>query len=145
MELSMVTIKIQGKEDIIEAYLRSLGFDGKQLLDIVETIAEHIDFKSGNGDELVAKLDGVLLKLAAQTFPNSGFADEQLLAEFKLCFLLCNAADSLTVQDFKQLKMPEKLVKTLRECFVLNAPAYDYSEMKPQKLEVLGAEKEIKK
>ena len=82
----MVTIKIQGKEDIIEAYLRSLGFGGKQLLDIVETIAEHIDFKSGNGDELVAKLDGVLLKLAAQTFPNSGFADEQLLAEFKLCF-----------------------------------------------------------
>ena len=46
-----------------------------------------------NGDELVKKIDAFLLRLARRTFSKTGLADEQLLAEFKLCFLLCNGAD----------------------------------------------------
>ena len=84
----MVAIKIQSKEDIIAAYLTSLGFNPQQLPEIVPAVAAELDFRNGNGDELVKKIDAFLLRLARRTFSKTGLADEQLLAELKLCFLL---------------------------------------------------------
>ena len=75
----MVAIKIQSKEDIIGAYLCSLGFAGRELPSIVKTVAGQLDFQSADGDELVGKIDGILLEMARKTFPESGLADEQLL------------------------------------------------------------------
>ena len=49
----MVAIKIQSKEDIIGAYLCSLGFAGRELPSIVKTVAGQLDFQSADGDELV--------------------------------------------------------------------------------------------
>lgn len=72
----MVAIKIQSKEDIIGAYLCSLGFTGRKLPAIVKTVAGHLDFQSADGDELVGKIDGILLEMARKTFPESGLADE---------------------------------------------------------------------
>ena len=57
----MVAIKIQSKEDIIGAYLCSLGFAGRELPSIVKTVAGQLDFQSADGDELVGKIDGILL------------------------------------------------------------------------------------
>ena len=56
----MVAIKIQSKEDIIGAYLCSLGFAGRELPSIVKTVAGQLDFQSADGDELVGKIDGIL-------------------------------------------------------------------------------------
>ena len=64
----MVAIKIQSKEDIIAAYLTSLGFNPQQLPEIVPAVAAELDFRNGNGDELVKKIDAFLLRLARRTF-----------------------------------------------------------------------------
>ena len=98
----MVAINIQSKEDIIAAYLTSLGFNPQQLPEIVPAVAAELDFRNGNGDELVKKIDAFLLRLARRTFSKTDLADEQLLAEFKLCFLLCNGADFCTAESCGQ-------------------------------------------
>ena len=111
----MAAIKILGKEDIIAAYLRSLGFGGQDLPKIVKAVAELLDFQSADGDELIDKIDAVLLKIARKSFPDSPLEDEQLLAEFKLCFLLCNGAAQCTVQSIRKLRLPTELTQTLRK------------------------------
>ncbi len=141
----MVAIKIQSKEDIIGAYLCSLGFAGRELPSIVKTVAGQLDFQSADGDELVGKIDSILLEMARKTFPESGLADEQLLAQFKLCFLLCGGAEQCTVQGIRQLNLPAGLTKAMRERFIVNAPACHYTEMKPQKIESFRSRKRKKK
>lgn len=140
----MVAIKIQSKEDIIAAYLASLGFRESQLSDIVSAVSGRLDFHSDNGDELVGKIDDILLKLAGKTFPEAKLDREQLLAEFKLCFLLCDGAGQCTAQGIKELNMPAELTKAMRRCFVVNAPACHYQEMKPQKIESFHQRKKKK-
>lgn len=141
----MAAIKILGKEDIIAAYLRSLGFGGQDLPKIVKAVAEQLDFQSADGDELIDKIDAVLLKIARKTFPDSPLQDEQLLAEFKLCFILCNGSAQCTVQSIKKLRLPTELTQTLHNCYIVNAPACHYAEMKPQQIESFGSRKRKKK
>ena len=86
----MVAIKIQSKEDIIGAYLCSLGFAGRELPSIVKTVAGQLDFQSADGDELVGKIDGILLEMARKTFPESGLADEHCWHSSNFAF--CSAA-----------------------------------------------------
>ncbi len=140
----MVAIKIQSKEDIIAAYLASLGFSGKNLSPVVSAVSGRLNFHSDNGDELVGKIDDVLLKLAEKTFPDTKLDREQLLAEFKLCFLLCNGASQCSAQEIKDLDMPAELTKAMRRCFVVSAPACSYHEMKPQKIESFHQRKKKK-
>ena len=141
----MVAIKIQSKEDIIAAYLTSLGFNPQQLPEIVPAVAAELDFRNGNGDELVKKIDAFLLRLARRTFSKTGLADEQLLAEFKLCFLLCNGADLCTAESCRRLSLPAELVRRMRERFVVAPPSCLYAEMKPQAIESIRPRKKGKK
>ena len=132
----MVTIRIQSKEDIIAAYLKSFGFKGDKLASVVAAVVQNLD-KSGceNGEVLLGLVDNFLLKTAKKIFPQSRLDDEQLLAEFKLCFLLCGGSDKCSTEELKNFKLPLALIRQMQQNYVINAPQYKYAEMKPQVIE----------
>lgn len=132
----MVTIRIQSKEDIIAAYLKSFGFNNDKLASVVGAVARSLDkVCCSNGEELLSLVDSFLLKAARKTFPESELDNEQLLAQFKLCFLLCGGSEKCSADGLKTFKLPDGLVRQMRECYIVNAPRYRYAEMKPQIIE----------
>ncbi len=132
----MVTIKIQSREDIIAAYLKSFGFCDDKLAAVVSAVTGNLQkVRCGSGEELLAFVDGFLLKTARKIFMNSRLDDEQLLAQFKLCFILCRGAEKCTSYGLKSFKLPSELTAQMRACAVTNAPPCKYTEMTPQKIE----------
>ncbi len=103
----MVTLKIQSGDDIIRAYFMNLGFTEKQLPSLTRLIDERFGSIPKDGDELIAFIDKQVLLLAQSVFPHSVLPPEQLLAQFKLVFLLCNGAVKCTETALKNHRLPE--------------------------------------
>lgn len=134
----MVTVKIQSKEDIIRAYLKSFGFNDKKLEVITQTVLTRLNNSAlKNAEDLVLFIDDILLKQAQQIFTSSTLPPTQLLAQFKLCFLLCDGANACSEDNLKQLRLPLQLIKDMQKHYVVNAPQYHYADMKPQVIESL--------
>lgn len=130
----MVTIKIQSSEDIIQAYFRNLGFSEKQLPELVKIVLSGWGKDSKSGDELLNFMDQTVLGLARKIFGNSGLTDGQLVAQFKLCFMLCNGAEKYSAQMIKNQKMPTELSAEMRRFCINTAPECQFSEMLPQEI-----------
>lgn len=131
----MVTLKIQSGDDIIRAYFSNLGFSEKQLPALTRLIDERFGKVPTDGDELVAFIDAQVLRLAKSVFPYSVLPDEQLLAQFRLVFLLCNGAQKCTDEVLKKHRLPEGLGEQMRKTAFETAPGYCFSDMVPQKIE----------
>lgn len=112
----MVTIKIQSSEDIIQAYLKTLGFEDIVLTD--EFVAKI------NDKDIVGSLDELLLKQAKRIFDKK-MTKEQMVALLKIAFLTEDTAKKYGLQIFD-------------EDFQLSAfefrvvPEYKISKMLPQ-------------
>lgn len=128
----MVTIKIQSPEDIIRAYFRNLGFSEAQLDAMVKIVMSGWGSDSKNGDELLQFMENTVLAQAKRIFPDTQLDDEQLVAQFKLGFILCNGAEKYSAQMLKTQKLPEELVLEMRNHKFSTAPEYVLSEMQPQ-------------
>ena len=145
MELSMAALIIQNKEDILAAYLKTFGFVGKKADVLTAALLQKIPEPiSKNGEELIAYADKIILKVAKNIFKNAKLADEQLLAQFKLCFLLCSGAEKCTLDNLKKIEFSADLVEQMKKHFVINAPQYHMSVMKPQKIENFRTKKKKK-
>lgn len=131
----MVTLKIQSGDDIIRAYFMNLGFSEKQLPSLTRLIDERFGCIPKDGDELVAFIDKQVLLLAQSVFPHSVLPPEQLLAQFKLFFLLCNGAEKCTETVLKNHRLPDGLSEQMRLAAFETAPGYCFSDMAPQKIE----------
>ena len=110
----MVTLKIQSGDDIIRAYFMNLGFTEKQLPSLTRLIDERFGSIPKDGDELIAFIDKQVLLLAQSVFPHSVLPPEQLLAQFKLVFLLCNGAVKCTETALKNHRLPDGLSEQMR-------------------------------
>lgn len=131
----MVAIKIQSREDVITAYMLNLGFQHEKLPDAVKIVAVNLPQQLQSGDEVLEFMDKAVLKMAKEIYPNSCLADEQLVAEFKLCFLLGSGADYCRPKEFTKLELPHELVQRMQEQCISTAPQYHYTEMKMQAIE----------
>lgn len=132
----MVALKLLSKEDVIAAYLKSFGFTGERLRSVVQLFADDLkSFASDDGEDLMLHVDCILLKIARRVFSKVSLDDEQLLAQFKLCFLLADGARFCSVNRLHKLVLPQTLIQKMREYFVRNAPSCHYTEMPPQSLE----------
>ena len=60
----MVAIKILSKEDVIAAYLCSLGFPQSHIENLVDVVKAKLNLKSDNADELIKEIDVFLLNMA---------------------------------------------------------------------------------
>ena len=137
----MVALKLLSKDDVITAYLKSFGFQGERLVSLVATVsADLTSFSSDDGEVLIQKVDAILLKLARHVFPHSHLKNEQLLAQFKLCFLRAKGAEKCSPNDLKSLSLSKELIEEMRSLFVINAPLCHYLDMPDQSLDYSSSE-----
>ena len=141
----MVTLKILSKEDIIAAYLCSLGFSQERIDGLVEVIKNKISFKAENADELIKEIDTFLLKMAKSIYPELKIDNDLLLTHFKLEFLLNNGADICAQNGVKNFELPQELIQKMQKGLFFSAPVCQYKEMKPQKIETFGSSRRKKK
>lgn len=138
----MAALIIQNKEDILSAYLKTFGFEGKKSDVLTAALLQKLpEPVSKNGEELIAHADKIILKIAKNIFKNAKLDNAQLLAQFKLCFLLCGGADMCTLDNLKKIEFSADLAEQMKKHFVINAPQYHMSAMKPQKIENFRAKK----
>lgn len=141
----MVAIKILSKEDVIAAYLCSLGFPQSHIGNLVNVVKAKLNLKSDNADELIKEIDVFLLNMAKKVFPELSLDDTQLLTQFKLEFILNNGAQWCSQDGIKNFELPQKLVENMRKNLFFSAPVCHYREMKPQTIESFGKSKRKKK
>lgn len=141
----MVAIKILSKEDVIAAYLCSLGFSQSHIGNLVTVIKAKLNLKSDNADELIKEIDLLLLDMARKVFPDLTLDDIQLLTQFKLAFILNEGAKYCVKDGIKNFELPQTLVENMRNNLFFSAPVCHYSEMKPQTIESFGKTKRKKK
>ena len=132
----MVTIKIQSADDIIEAYLQSLGFSKANAQKDMRFINEKVGSSLTEGDKIIKALDGVLLSSAKKTFKDSSLDDEQLVALFKFCFLQANGAQKWGNKIFDTINENSEIAQVLRKNVVFIAPDYLFSQMKTQEIDI---------
>ena len=85
MELAMAAIKIQSLEDVVEAYCRSLGYNGKNLEQAVAAINGHY-LEKINAEDIITSLDNILLERIQEFFVDAQMKDFQKTAVFKAVF-----------------------------------------------------------
>ncbi len=126
----MVAINIQSADDIISAYLKYLKFSDKQARKIAATIKESV----AEQHDIVQAIDNLLIPQARAIFSGMYLTDEQLAALYKFCFLQAGGAKKWGGDFFKQEPSPA-FAEALRKEVMLNAPGYQMSHMRQQKIE----------
>lgn len=128
----MVAIKVTSADDIIKAYLLSLGYPEETIERPAERIKEFIKKDLDNNADILAVLDAIVLKKAKSAFMFSkNIKNEQVLAMFKLAFILSDGAKYYIFDGDLDAKLMAKMEKNL----YVSAPDCKFSEMHPQKIE----------
>lgn len=134
MELSMAALKLRSAEDIIRAYLSGLGFAKNAAIAGAEKLKD-ISGEAENGEEIISRLDGLLLKSARKIFQQPAWNNEQLTAALKLGYLTGNGAEKWGFLIFEADKITEEFSQSILENVLLNAPDYHMAHMEPQVIE----------
>lgn len=136
MELPMVTVKIQSIDDILKAYLKSLGFREDIAQKNISLLKTKINVSQESGDKVIDALDNVLLATAKHIFKDSTLDDEQMVALFKFCFLQAKGAEKWGDKIFETISNDSEIAQVLRKHVVHVAPNYVFSQMKPQEIDI---------
>lgn len=131
----MVTIKIQSSEDVVKAFLCNLGFNADLSAENSLKVLEMIDNDLSSGDEVIAKLDKLLLTSAQRIWPETNYTPEQLTALIKIAFILNDGPNRWGTQIFKSEKLPKDLIQIIYNYSLCQAPHYAFAKMEPQKIE----------
>lgn len=131
----MVTIKIQSINDIVAAYLKTLGFSDAQVGVAVPKVLKLMKTELTSGDEIINDLDKLILATAKKVFGKTKYANEQLIALFKACYLLNNGATVWGETIFWEDKLPKNLVEKIQTTNLHQAPDYAFSKMEVQLIE----------
>ena len=131
----MVTIKIQSQGDIINAYLKTFGFEPEAALQCASDLEKNFDESIKNGEEIITELDKRLLSNARKIWPLSEYESEQIVALFKLLYLMNDGAAKWGDIIFYDKDIPEDLYKIMASHNMTQAPNYALSQMQPQKIE----------
>ena len=88
-----------------------------------------------NGEEIITELDKRLLSIARKIWPLSEYESEQIVALFKLLYLMNDGAAKWGDIIFYDKTIPEDLYKIMASHNMSQAPNYALSQMQPQKIE----------
>ncbi len=135
MELPMAAIKIQSLEDVVEAYCRSLGYNGKNLEQAVAAINGHY-LEKINAEDIITSLDNILLERIQEFFVDAQMKDFQKTAVFKAVFLSVGGADKWGNLLFEKGELPEELCRLLKKYKLVPVPEVKISCMPAQKVDV---------
>lgn len=131
----MVTIKIQSIDDIVAAYLKTLGFSDVQVGMAVPKVLKLMKTELTSGDEIINDLDKLVLTSAKKVFGKTKYANEQLTALFKACYILNDGALKWGETIFWEDKIPKDLVEKFQASNLHQAPDYAFSKMEVQLIE----------
>lgn len=138
----MVTIKVRSFEDIIRSYLIGFGYKDEDTDFSVGIIKEYLKKIAGSDENPVRVLDSLILKKARKSFPAyKDMEDEQMVAMFKLAFILSEGAK---YYDFKG-DLDESLIAKMADNIVVASPDYNFSDMLPQSIEATSPKKILSK
>ncbi len=130
----MAAIKIQSLEDIVGAYLKSLGFKDEMLSSAVRFVVTN--YLSGfNGGDVIGALDDIVLQNVNVNFGEKLLPDEQKTAWFKAAFLLNDGAQKWGIETLCGKKVSAEAVRVIRSSWLKIVPDYCLSQMKEQKIE----------
>ena len=128
----MATIKIQSVEDIIEAYFSNFGFSGDVLKKLTERVSA--EFRESKQSDVVCFLEDFVLKRAEKAENLFQTNRDIRIAQFKLVFL--ESDDKSKYECFLENRLEKVFEQAKRVKIFENAPAYNLTEMKAQKIEV---------
>ncbi len=141
----MVTIKIQSQSDVIRAYLETLGFNSDKAQKSALKLEQLFDNTIKNGEEIIAELDKRLLGAARKVWPLSEYESEQLVALFKLIYLINEGAQRWGDVVFYDEDVSEDLRKAMISHSISQAPNYSFVQMQPQKIEPVSPKNWLKR
>lgn len=131
----MAAIKIQRLEDVVEAYCRSLGYDGKNLEQAVAAINKYY-IGQIDSEDVIASLDRILLERINGHLSDVRLQDFQKTAMLKAVFLFSGGADKWGNVLFEKNELPEGLYRLLEESKIEAVPDVKISCMPAQKVDV---------
>lgn len=140
----MVAIKIQSLEDIVEAYLKNLGFCDNKLKEVVVSLVDCCG-QQIEAENVLASLDALLLKSASAIFMNEDEEPEQKLAQFKLIFLLKEGALKWPPEVLWNEKAAVELAEEFQQFEIRAVPEYKLTPMAAQVIETPQPQKVLKR
>ncbi len=130
----MVTLKVQSAEDIVKAYLKTLGWSNpKELEQVTKKILEE---GIATSQDVVNDIDKLLFSKSVEVFGSKGKAkEEEMVALFKYCFLSCNGSKNWKEEVFSKKPLSEKFIEAMKEVYPDVVPQSTPCKMKQQKIE----------
>ena len=116
----MAAIKIQSLRDVTRAYLQMLGYPESLTDDDVSFFLQVANVQTETAEELICNADEILFDNALTIFNNLPFEKKQTVAYFKLLFSFLNGAETCTVKNLIQRKLPPKLTLEMQSLPIIN-------------------------
>ena len=140
----MVALKIQTLDDIVKAYLQSLGFSQENCDISVSGVIDKLqnDFDDNN---VIYALDELIYKTAKKIFAKEKLSKSQKIAMFKLCFLQSDGASKWGVDALFEDAVSVVAVGEMKEQVLRIVPEYNMSKMEPQIIEFANPIDVVKK
>ncbi len=131
----MVTLTIQSADDIVGAYLQTLGFSADEAARSAPSLHRLLKLNETVGDDLVLHMDQLLAQKAGDLFPDFSGSDKERTALIKTAYLRADGAARWGI-DLWSKKKDKKMDETLKKSVLFGAPAMCLGAMEPQPIEV---------
>ncbi len=131
----MVTLTIQSADDIVGAYLQTLGFSAAEAARLAPSLHRHLKLNETIGDDLVLHMDRLLAQKAADLFPDFTGSDKERTALIKMAYLRADGAARWGI-DLWSKKKDKVMDETLKKSALFGAPAVCLGAMEPQPIEL---------
>lgn len=131
----MAAIKIQSLDDVVEAYCRSLGYNGENLKHAVAALNRNYHEKI-NPVDVIVSLDNILLERIQEFFVDAQTENFQKTALFKAFFLSAGGAEKWGGALFEKGDLPKELCLQLKEHKLEPVPDVKISCMPAQKVDM---------
>lgn len=131
----MVTLTIQSADDIVCAYLQTMGFAADEAARLAPVLHRQLKLNESVGDDLVGHMDDLLAQKAAILLPDFQGSDKERAALMKMAYLRADGAVRWGI-DLWLKKKDQKMDETLKKSVLFGAPAVCLGAMEPQPIEV---------
>lgn len=131
----MVTLTIQSADDIVCAYLQTMGFAADEAARSAPVLHRHLKLNETVGDDLVGHMDGLLARKAAALFPDFQGSEKERTALMKMAYLRAGGATRWGL-DVWSGKKDKKMENALKAAVLFPAPPASPGAMNPQLIDV---------
>lgn len=130
----MVKIVVRTAEEIIGAYLKSMGFDEKYDLSALLTGYPNLKDENNSGHSVVEMLDLIVAEAAVKVFAQKA-EQSRLIALYKIAYLELQGAKKWGISPLLPNFQDVHYQAQMQGKFLCSAPEYCFSEMPVQLFE----------